>query len=265
MLLTLGLSTGYICGAHDCQAPAGVTYSQSCPSNYYLCPAEYNYGCCKTGMGCALNACYATTPSTYVLTETFTTTADGQASTATTTSLTVITPTKPSSLPSDDPNALAKFIPVTLAKTAATSPPSADGPGLTQAQVGGIVGGALALLVVVLAATFIIVRKLHLTAKLVSTSASGATRSQGAKPQAPRHKPTPSQVDRMEYDDLLQGDGRVRALSELSSSNTTPFASADTRNASMDGARGYFDGQARPGRPRRPRPLLREHRAADEC
>ncbi len=204
------------------------------------------------GMGCALNACYATTPSTYLLTKTSTASADGQASTITTTEATVVTPTRPTGLPSTDPGAVFKFIPVTQAKVPVSPTPSSDSGGLTQPQIGGIVGGAIGLLVVVLAASFVIVRKLHLTAKMVESSSS-ANGGRLSKPMAQRHRPSGSQV---EYDDLLQGPAhRSRAASELSSSNTTPFLSSasDPRNASMEGGRGgYFDvptrGNNMPGR-----------------
>lgn len=164
----------------------------------------------------------------------------------------MVTPTPPSAVPADPAVGLPKLIPSTQPKISASPAASDGGQGLTQPQIGGIVGGAVVLLLAILAATWIIVRKLNHTAKVVESSKQGGSSSGGglaSKPTTHRGmRPTPSQVDQMEYDDLLQGPvpaaGRSRSASELSSANATPFPSStsDARlTASMETARGYFD------------------------
>ncbi|KAJ9149419.1 hypothetical protein NKR23_g4382 [Pleurostoma richardsiae] len=254
---------GYICGISDCTVPAGVSYSQNCPVDYYLCPSSYNYGCCQTGYGCALNACYATAPLSYVLT--FTTTDGGVAETITSTS--VSTPTAPSGLPTSDTSAaFPKFIPTTVDKVPATSSPSPSGGGdhgLTTAQLGGIIGGAIGLLLIVLVATFLILRRLRSTVKAVESSGKGDSSSgvdgttdgpkdPPAMTQHPRFRPTTSEVDAMDFDPLMEqasatttpgpaGHGRSRSASEYSASQqATPFPTSGT-SVDSGPAGSYFD------------------------
>jgi hypothetical protein len=189
------------------------------------------------------------------------TTLDGNPLSTTVTSTTVRTPTSPTALPSADNSAAwPKFIPDKVPKETASSSSSSDSTGLTQAQLGGIIGGVVGLLVIVLAATFIIIRRLRKTAHVVEqsrNSASSATKPGRNKQMSQYHRPTPSQIDRMEYDDLLQlpgGPGQSTSASEFSSVNPTPFPSSgdEARQTSLDTSRGYFDVpqrvQNRPGR-----------------
>ena len=232
-----------------------MTYSQTCPVGYYLCPASYNYGCCQTGYGCALNACWATSPLTWVLT--YTTTRSGSEATVTTT--TVSTPTQPAGLPTSDTSAaFPKLIPTTEPKAQASAAPSSGG-GLTKAQLGGIIGGALVLLVIVILATFIIIKRLNHTARVVQSakaSSSGDVTGTDKKPSTQvsvtqvRVRPTTSEVDAMDYDPLMMTGtsgtpasvsyGRSRSGSELSS-QATPFPPSGGRQ-SVDSHQGsYFD------------------------
>ncbi|KJR83943.1 uncharacterized protein SPSK_00242 [Sporothrix schenckii 1099-18] len=309
--------SGYICGVNDCTAPTGVSSTQQCPTGYYLCPASYNFGCCETTMGCALNACYATTPATFVFTATFTTStsANGKAAVTTVTSTTVEIPTAPTDLPTDTNVFLPKFIPaiqakaseVAVADNATTTDNSSS--GLTGAQIGGLVGGLVGLLLVVLVAAFFIIRNLRKTAEAVKkaergsgsssagrrggrrggpnlsgggidaggASGSGESGTRNSKQRMAAHLPTPSEINQMEYDDLLENQaaethldgGRNSAFSQppgmsnLSGStppmpdNTGfPKASLDfsSPNAGVDRepVTGYFDipgrVQNRPGR-----------------
>lgn len=197
-------------------------------------------------MGCALNACYATTPTTFVFTATFTTSTDanGKAVVTTVTSTTVESPTVPSGLPTDTNVFLPKIIPTTQAKASevavvSNSTTTEDSSsGLTNAQIGGLVGGLVGLLIVVLVAAFFIIRSLRKTSKIVKkaersggtssggrrsgrgggphpvsgvvggggVSGSGESGTRNSKQRMAAHLPTPSEVNRMEYDELLENE-----------------------------------------------------------
>ena len=236
---------GYTCGRQVCTPPAGATQSQQCPSRYYLCPSSLNFGCCATTMGCALNACYATTPSTVVFTATYTTTTDaaGAARVTTVTSTTVATP----SPPTDTANApqsgstdayVAKFVPTTTAKASLVAASgssvidnNSSGSVLSPGAIGGLIGGLVVLLVAVAVAAFFIIRNVRRTGREVEEAKrlSGSDRAKpvtktpntgsgsASRPRASMHLPTPSVINHMEVDDLLQ-DGPAGAGGTLSSS-----------------------------------------------
>jgi hypothetical protein len=266
---------GYICGKEDCTPPAGLSsVMTSCPANYYLCPASFNYGCCRTGYGCATNACYITDPSTTTYTRTVTTTtAGGQTITTTQTATTIQTPTAPTAVPAtSDPNAVAKFIPTSVAKVPAISTSSSDGGGgggLTTPQLGGIIGGALGLLIIVVIAVTVVIRRLNRVAKVVETAkASSSDQSKSTHPGHPNMaqygRPSPSEIDGMAYDPLMMatpGDsiagtprtlglhGRTRSDSDYSQPSVTPYGHASgtpseaPQHPNLDSAQpgGYFD------------------------
>ena len=222
---------------------------------YYLCPASYNFGCCQTGYGCALNACWATSPLTWVLT--YTTTRGGSEATVTTT--TVSTPTQPAGLPTSDTTAaFPKLIPTTEPKAEASAAPSSG--GLTRPQLGGIIGGAIALLVIVILVAFIIIKRLNRTARIVQ-SAKASTSDDLTRTEKKnstqvsvaqiRVRPTTSEVDAMDYDPLMMTGtantpasvsyGRSRSGSELSG-QTTPFPPVPSGGRqSVDSHQSYFD------------------------
>lgn len=288
------VSLGYVCGLADCTAPAGVSESDNCPTGYYLCPSPYNYGCCQTTMGCALNACYATTPSTFVFTATFTTKTGrtGKPVITTVTSTTVETPTVPSGLPDDTNIYIPKFIPTTQAKASevavASNSTESSSSGLTKPQIGGLIGGLMALLVIVVVAAVFIIRSLQKTSKAVkraerrNTGGAGTGNSSrhtpkdsgggGGGTRPPKMQPTPSQINQMEYNDLLEnvhsesplppsGPRKPNMSSTSGSTPVPPFPSAHGKISSdfsspsngVDGepVTGYFDtptsSQSRPG------------------
>ena len=162
---------GYLCGPLDCIAPAGVKNPvTTCPFNYNLCPASLNYGCCMNGMGCALNACYSTSPVTTTVIQIVTTTTGGQTITTTQTAVTLATPSPPSGLPFTDNNVAPKFIPTSRPKISSTTVPDDNSNrGLTTSQVGGIVGGVVVLLIIVITAAFLIIRRLNRVAEAVES------------------------------------------------------------------------------------------------
>lgn len=213
---------GYICERGDnCRAPQGVSYSQSCPTNYFLCPSSLNYGCCRDGMGCASNACYSTEPSTYTLTRTVTITDSADEAMITTeTETTVSTPSPPTATPTaadDDADVVIKFYPSSVSKVEPElvesdsdddddddSDEGGGGGGLTTGHIVGIVIGAVALLVIVLLAAFLIMRRLNKVVKAVE-SKQGTTRdSNGTKTQTAyrSEKPTISELDDRSVDPL---------------------------------------------------------------
>lgn len=268
---------GLVCGTSGCNKPAGATYSQTCPTGYYLCPASASYGCCQSGMGCGISVCYNTSPSTSVIV--IATVTDGSATTITST--TIVTPTEGSADSSaTDAGAAAKVFPSTYEKAAATEGNSnnstSDGKsGLTSGELGGIIGGAVALLLIVLAASFFIVKSLKRTERVVqshreTTSGSGTRQTTEKKSTTDvsivRIKPTPSEVDAMDYDPLMMSSslasprrsnqqpqtvtGRSRsgsdALSQPSGySSSAAAARWNTPSVDSDGgdsiARGYFE------------------------
>ena len=250
---------GYVCGPLDCTAPAGVkTPVTTCPFNYNLCPASLNYGCCMNGMGCALNACYSTSPVTTTLVQTFTTTADGQIITTTQTAVTVATPTPPSGLPATDANVAPKFIPTSVPKVSPTTVPDNNPVGLTTAQVGGIVGGVVGLLAIVVVAAFLIIRRLNRVAEAVESKSASHTKSHsqslGAQGYSEDASKDPLMVTPMTNNNSAAGtppiqgyaypSGRDRTSSDNYSTPAalSPGASGRLpRNRSMDSAQGYFD------------------------
>lgn len=226
-------------------------------------------------MGCGTSACYNTSPSTSVIVAA--TTTDGSATTITRT--TVITPTEAPSGSSDGATeGVAKIYPSTYSKVAATSSDddtsthSGSKGGLTKGELGGIIGGAVALLIIVLAVSFFIIKRLAKTERAVqsrreTTSGSG-TRQTNEKSATQlnivRVQPTPSEVDAMDYDPLMMSsslasprrphqqpqhvNGRSRSESDVPSQPSGDGTSAprwNTPSVGSDGgdgdAQGYFE------------------------
>jgi hypothetical protein len=222
-------------------------------------------------MGCALNACYSTAPSTYTVTQTVVTTTNGQPVTTTQTATTIATPTAPAGLPASDTNVAAKFIPTAVAKVASSAAGSTDNSGgLSSAEIGGIVGGAVAFLLIVITCAVLIIRYLHRVVDAVEsrkdTSSGPQARSQAQMAQhyGTKLRPSPSEVDAMSYDPLMMSNtpgsgstpgGRHRSDSEFSTphSNIPSGDLAALRHTSFESApNSYFDIPARvhnmPGR-----------------
>ncbi|KAF6813522.1 hypothetical protein CSOJ01_04544 [Colletotrichum sojae] len=197
---------------NNCVPASGVAYSQSCPASYFLCPASLSYGCCRNGMGCAVSACYSTEPSTYTRTATITTTdAATQVLTTTVTTTEVITPSRPTTAPPSNPTVDAenpdqiviKFYPSTVAKVQPTGSDDDGGDSLTTAQIAGIVAGGVGLLIIVIAAAWIIIRHLNKVVKAVESSNRGTSTGTKSRPSMYQFKPTPSEVDDMSVDPLM--------------------------------------------------------------
>jgi len=148
--------SNYVCGRAGCTPLVGVSNTQTCGISSYLCPASLGFGCCKNGMGCGISSCYSTAIVTITLVQTTTTTDAGVAQTLTSTLVTAITPQAPTALTS---TGVSGAIPkaTTSPETAAipkTKPSQTSSGGLTKPQLGGIIGGALLLLIILIIATF---------------------------------------------------------------------------------------------------------------
>jgi hypothetical protein len=196
----------YICAPNSCSPSPGVSYSQTCSVGSRLCPSSVGYGCCPTNLGCAVNSCYETTPSTFTMTETLTTTIDSFPTTITTTITSVTVLEEPTGSSTTEGN-LAKLTPPAspIAKTAATG--SSNG-GLSTPELGGIIGGAIFILIVVLVATFLIIKRLNKVARGVAeashTSSSGPR--SGRSGQRPPINPD---ADAMSQDPFLMSPSEV--------------------------------------------------------
>jgi hypothetical protein len=178
--------TGYVCGVNNCSPSPGVSFSETCGLSSTLCASSFGYGCCKSGYSCWYSSCYATNVVTFEVTETVTTT-DGNANPQTITT-TITTETIPG-LPTSTPTTVAVIIQLTpsatpIPKQAASSVPNG---GLTTPELGGIIGGAIFILIVLLIATFMILRRLNRAIK-ASEMANSYNSSSGhrTRPSAPR-------------------------------------------------------------------------------
>ncbi|KAF7864230.1 uncharacterized protein EAF02_010198 [Botrytis sinoallii] len=222
--------TGYSCAIDGCSASPGVSYSQTCGVNSYLCPASLNYGCCKNGMGCGLSDCYSTAVTTFTLTETLTTTdSNSHTQTITSTLVTASTPASPS-VPANTSKASAvpKLTPTATAipKAEATNGSTPTSSGLTKPEIGGIIGGAAFILLVILIAAFCILRRLK---KATKAFKEAKTRSESNVPRSHRHRPSypsPSDMSSISTDPLQMTSSEAsRSVRNYSHPTTERFSS----------------------------------------
>lgn len=177
-------------------------------------------------MACAVNQCYSTATSQLTTTMAVTTTEEGVRRTYQTAVVTVITPVIPSTLPTagsgDGEQAVLKYFPSAIDKVTPTPTAAAqkDKGGLSTGMIAGIVGGAVAFLIVILVASFIIIRHLNKVVAVVSTKQSDSSRS---RPPMKNFKPTDSEVDALSVDPLMMSPRptRPRGNSKVSSTHVT--------------------------------------------
>ncbi|TVY17896.1 hypothetical protein LARI1_G004187 [Lachnellula arida] len=206
---------GYVCGQAGCSPSAGVSNTQTCGINSYLCPASLGYGCCKNGLGCAVEGCWTTSATTWSTTETLTTTdASSHSVTITTAIVTAATPSAPAGSVVVESNLIPKVTstPTAIAKTDATGTSSSN--GLSKAAIGGIIGGAVAFLVIILAVAFFILRRLNTAIKAASNgsrtrTSSSVPRSALSRPRNPRETPD---IDAMSVDPLIMTGSEVGSV-----------------------------------------------------
>lgn len=135
-------------------------------------------------MVCGSETCYATTPQTFAVSAAVTTTdSDGSTITTVLTSSTVLTdgPSPTDSL-SATVAGVPKLIPSTVSKLPSIetgSGSSSGSSGLSSSQLGGIVGGAVAFLLIILSIAALVIWRLRRTEKAVQ--AAGAARKRGER------------------------------------------------------------------------------------
>lgn len=155
------------------------------------------YGCCHSNLACGVGFCYATSFSTVPVTITYTTTISNSITqTITTVVQTAYTETSTQALATIaavSPS-ITKFTPsaTAVAKVQASDSPSS---GLTQAQVGGIIGAAVAVVVVVCVATYLIIRRLNAVSREAKAAAtrksfSNSNTKSSSRPHPHRHTPS---------------------------------------------------------------------------
>lgn len=267
--------TGYICRkGGTCDPPVGAASTTTCPQSYYLCASSLGGGCCFTGMGCDINGCYSTAPSTFTVTSGVTTT--NTAGSKITSVLTYTTTKTPSAtISKTSAGAVVGYVQSTVSKIAAIETTSSSG-GLNQAQLGGVIGGVVVILIVIIVAAFLIIRRLRKNAKIIAESKRGTS---AAEQTVTSYKPggavttTISEIEVHDVDPLMleskiNRPAHLRARSDssvdpmhpsparspgLSSGQTTPpswpgrynpvpNSDSGLRHPSLDsGPEGYYD------------------------
>ncbi|KAF9874568.1 hypothetical protein CkaCkLH20_08131 [Colletotrichum karsti] len=154
----------------------------------------------------------------------------------TVTATTVITPSRPTTAPTaeatlkpDEPDQIViKFYPSTVPKEQPINSDDGGGDGLTTGQIAGIVAGGVGLLIIVLAATWIIIRHLNKVVQAVETSNRGTSTGTKSRPSMYQFKPTPSEVDDMSVDPLMMSPRPShRRHDSDTTANTMGFGSPD--------------------------------------
>lgn len=146
-------------------------------------------------MGCGVSRCYSTLPVTVTMTTAITSTASGTVATVTITSVTVETPSIPTGFGTldgrtneEDTSQTAGASPTSVPKY---MPPLADtdggdsqDSGLSTTQLGGIIGGAAAFLVLVIAAAWILIRHIDKLGGQLSRKPSSSDTRYRIKPES---------------------------------------------------------------------------------
>ncbi|KAL6864561.1 hypothetical protein J3F83DRAFT_141983 [Trichoderma novae-zelandiae] len=186
----------YDCALNSCYSTTSSTVTASasspiysCPTGQHLCPSSVGYGCCPDGLACGVSRCYSAQPVTETVVSVITTTAGGTVTTLTTTSITVRSPSTPTGFgaldgrTNDDngsqgadstPTSVPKYVP------SSTNADGDDGQddSLSTTQLGGIIGGAIALLALVIAAACVMIRHIdRLAAQMSRKSNSSGSRT----------------------------------------------------------------------------------------
>ncbi|KAI1087840.1 hypothetical protein F5B19DRAFT_45350 [Rostrohypoxylon terebratum] len=237
--------TGYICNQAGCQPPAGSSVSLTCDASYFACTTS-PYGCCPNGMTCGSYTCYGP-PSTYLVSDIVTTTNSiGDTITSVVTSTTVETPGADATSAST-----AAFIPKLVASTVSKLPSietdtSGGGDGLSSSQIGGIIGGAIGLLLVIVVIAGVIIWQLKRTEKASKAIAESKQESSSGEPRSQKSgygQTTLSEVDGMDADTLARyQNGQFRSddstIYQRSPSQTPNLQGSNS--SSPPAMQGYF-------------------------
>ncbi|KAI0095638.1 hypothetical protein F4814DRAFT_181148 [Daldinia grandis] len=252
---------GFLCGSdtEDCLPPAGPSYSQACPSSWFGCAASFGYGCCPDGKVCGSATCYGTSLKTLPVSETVTTT-NSKGSTITT-MVTVLSVISQGPDPSDTSSAaaagVAKLIPSTVSKLPALETGGGGGSGsgsnndngLSQAQIGGIVGGAIALLAVIIGIAAIVIWRLKRTEKAAKAVAKSRHEKSGGQPRSQKSgygQLSRSEVNGTDVESMIQSrNAHFRARSDSStageaSRSETPNYYGSNASTTPPAWPGYF-------------------------
>ncbi|TGJ87216.1 hypothetical protein E0Z10_g1516 [Xylaria hypoxylon] len=248
---------GLICDdGGGCVPSAGVSVTQSCPASFFGCPVSLGGGCCRDGLACGSGICYNGTPRTGIVSETKTTTdSRGHTTVTVVTSTTVFTDGPNTSTGSPTAAEVPQLVPSTVSKIGAvqTSDGTGGQGGLSSGALGGIVTGAIVILVaIVVAATFIVLRLKK--AERAARDAEKAAESRHGSSNSPPHshksgfgQPTISEIDSATDADHLHQfpimlpspHGRSRSATSVtanSSPSPTPhFAHSDTSSPPLWG------------------------------
>lgn len=217
--------------------PVGASYSYTCPASYNACPSSLGYGCCPNGMQCGSKSCFGTTPETFPVSGTVTTTnAKGDTITTVVTSTEVITPgVNPSATSSANTVAgVPKLIPSTVSKLPAVETDtsndsggdssSSGGGGLSGGQLGGIVGGAVALLIIIVTIAGIVLWRLKRTEKAAQAAAESQRESSSGNQKSSQKsgfgRPSISEVDGTDVDSVALRARRAAYYRARSPSST---------------------------------------------
>jgi hypothetical protein len=221
-----------------CNPTNGDTSAPDCPENYFACPASLGLGCCQNGMACGVDTCYATRPSTLPVSFAVTTTnSDGDAVTSTRTTQTVITPGLPAATVTAATGGAPKLIQSTLTKMAAIETgTSSSGPTLSNAGIGGIVAGVVVVLIAIIVATVLIIRRLKSTERAVAGADSKRGSSNGQqRPQKPGFgQPSVSEVGAFDIDPLMRSPS-IRPSHFRTESDSSVAERSPTRNQNFHG------------------------------
>ncbi|RAL67671.1 hypothetical protein DID88_008415 [Monilinia fructigena] len=190
------------CGASSCYLSSAASASACGVSGYTACGIDAGGGCCPNGYSCATDGCSASPV---------------MASTPASPSVAANT-SKASAVPKLTPTATA------IPKVEATSGSTPTNTGLTKPEIGGIIGGAAFILLVILIATFFILRRL----KKVSKRYEAKTASGSSGPRSRRHRPSyssPSDMSSISFDPLqMSQSGMSYSVRNDSHPTTEPFS-----------------------------------------
>lgn len=180
-----------------------------------------NGGCCKSGMACGYGSeCYSTAVKSFTFTQIITTTdVSSNKQTITTTITSATTPTVPGPTATLDSGIVAKVSSSpggTIPKTdPTTNDASKHSSGLTTVQLGGIIGGAVGLLLAIVIASCLIIRRLNKVIKVNDAN----SRSKDSSTGPPKPKPRQADIDAMSVDPLMMTPSEV----QFPSATSTPF------------------------------------------
>ncbi|TFA98349.1 hypothetical protein CCMA1212_009798 [Trichoderma ghanense] len=171
------------------ETPSASSSPYSCPTGQHLCPSSVGFGCCPDGLACGVSRCYSTPPVTETIVTAMTKTASGTITTTTATSTIVRRASTPTGFGALDgrtndnsdsqaadstPTSVPKYVP----SSTETDGDDDDEESLSTTQLGGIIGGAIALLALVIAAACVMIRHIDkLAAQMSRKSVSSRSRT----------------------------------------------------------------------------------------